>query len=210
MRGYLTGSGWESYQKSGQVCGHTLPAGLTDGSKLSLSISIFTPTTKAEEGHDEHVSAESINAKYLWMEEESIWLYDAMSNYARDRGIILADTKYEWADRVLCDEWGTPDSSRFWLFDDWVAAREQGKSPVGYDKQPLRDWGKTVDTPWGLGLNNKALDPGIAEHQIFAGQVEIPENVSGDLTDRYLSLFEKLAGKQLSSFWRNEMSIKET
>lgn len=144
VRGYITGSGWNSYQKSGSVCGIKLPAGLQESEKLSTPI--YTPTTKATNGHDEHISFEETVtilgqsiAEYI--RNKSIELYMKCADYALQHGIIIADTKFEFGiDKfgsiVLADEVLTPDSSRFWPADEYAV----GKSQKSFDKQYLRDW----------------------------------------------------------------------
>ncbi|HLD68773.1 MAG TPA: phosphoribosylaminoimidazolesuccinocarboxamide synthase [Pseudomonas sp.] len=145
VRGYIVGSGWKEYQKSGTVCGITLPVGLQEASKLPQPI--FTPSTKAAVGdHDENISfeqCEAIIGKDLAarVRDTSIALYSAAVEYAATRGIIIADTKFEFGldedgTLTLMDEVLTPDSSRFWPADSYV----EGKNPPSFDKQFVRDW----------------------------------------------------------------------
>ena len=144
VRGYLAGSGWQEYQKSQSVCGIVLPAGLKQASKLPAPI--FTPATKAESGHDENISqeqaAESVGADLAAeLRERSIELYVAAAEYAAERGVIIADTKFEWGidesgELILIDEVLTPDSSRFWPADSY----KPGKSQASFDKQFVRDY----------------------------------------------------------------------
>ncbi|HLC85584.1 MAG TPA: phosphoribosylaminoimidazolesuccinocarboxamide synthase, partial [Candidatus Nanoarchaeia archaeon] len=142
VRLYLTGSGYESYAKTGMICGHKLPAGLIDGSKLPYPI--YTPTTKAMEGHDEHIDADGVVSRYGFKRERlSLQIAQAMGSYAEHCGIILADTKFEFSS-VLADEKGTPDSSRFWDLKAWKKAHVQGKLPPSFDKQFVREWAKKV------------------------------------------------------------------
>jgi phosphoribosylaminoimidazole-succinocarboxamide synthase len=150
-RGYLTGSGWSEYQSNSSVCGNSLPIGLLDGSKLPETI--FTPATKAEVGdHDINIDFETA-AKNIGereaqtLKELTIKLYDTASDFARERGIILADTKFEFGrnssgEIVLGDEALTPDSSRFWELSTWVP----GASQASFDKQFLRDY--LIATGW--------------------------------------------------------------
>ncbi|MDO8645538.1 MAG: phosphoribosylaminoimidazolesuccinocarboxamide synthase [Candidatus Planktophila sp.] len=144
-RGYLTGSGWSEYQNNGAICGNSLPEGLLDGSKLPVTI--FTPATKADVGeHDINIDFEtavkSIGASEAQeLKKLTIALYDTASDFARERGIILADTKFEFGrnasgEFVLADEALTPDSSRFWELSNWVP----GASQASFDKQFLRDY----------------------------------------------------------------------
>jgi len=148
VRGYLSGSGWEIYKRKGWVCGIKLPAGLLEAEKLPEPI--FTPTTKADEGHDENVPFKKMcdvlgcqTAQII--KEKSIELYLFASKYMEERGIILADTKFEFGliggELSLIDEIFTPDSSRFWE----KATYQKGKNPRSYDKQFVRDWLKSLD-----------------------------------------------------------------
>ncbi|HZX52046.1 MAG TPA: phosphoribosylaminoimidazolesuccinocarboxamide synthase [Pseudomonas sp.] len=145
VRGYIVGSGWKEYQKSGTVCGIALPAGLKEASKLAQPI--FTPSTKAAVGdHDENISfaqCEAIIGAELAakVRDTSIALYSAAVEYAATRGIIIADTKFEFGldengTLTLMDEVLTPDSSRFWPADSYV----EGQNPPSFDKQFVRDW----------------------------------------------------------------------
>ncbi len=144
-RGYLTGSGWSEYQANQAVCGNSLPAGLIDGSQLPVTI--FTPATKAEIGdHDINIDFESAASRIgveqaQALKELTINLYDTAADFAKERGIILADTKFEFGlnssgDIVLGDEALTPDSSRFWELSTW----EPGGAQASFDKQFLRDY----------------------------------------------------------------------
>jgi len=144
VRGYLAGSGWREYKSNGAVCGVQLPSGLKKSSRLPEPI--FTPATKAEEGHDENISFEraaEIAGKDLMTEvcDRSIRLYEHARDYAADRGILLADTKFEWGktaddELILIDECLTPDSSRFWPAEGY----KPGKSQPSFDKQFVRDY----------------------------------------------------------------------
>jgi len=145
VRGYLEGSGWKEYQETQSVCGIKLPAGLKRASKLPHPI--FTPATKAEAGHhDENISFEEMartvgEARASEVRDTAVRLYEAAARYALERGIIIADTKFEFgtdaAGRLhLIDEALTPDSSRFWPLDTW----KEGASPESFDKQYVRNW----------------------------------------------------------------------
>jgi len=143
VRGYITGSGWKEYRKQGSVCGIKLPAGLKEAQKLPQPI--FTPTTKADQGHDENVSFEAMEAALppglaRNIKEKSIALYRFAAEYLERRGILLADTKFEFGmldgELLLIDEALTPDSSRFWD----AAKYKVGPSPESYDKQYVRNW----------------------------------------------------------------------
>jgi phosphoribosylaminoimidazole-succinocarboxamide synthase len=160
VRGYLAGSGWAEYQASQSVCGVPLPAGLKNGSKLSEPI--FTPAAKAQAGeHDENISFEAaisvIGSELATkIKAVSIALYKAAANFAHTKGIIIADTKFEFGldangTLVLMDEVLTPDSSRFWPTETYQAAFDAGKNPPSYDKQFVRDWLEAAQVdgkPW--------------------------------------------------------------
>jgi len=146
VRGYVAGSGWKDYQKTGAICGSALPDGLRQAEKLPGG-AIFTPSTKAEAGaHDENISIEKTkqllgDALAAQVSDKAIRLYTEAANYAEQKGIIIADTKFEFGQDnagklYLIDEALTPDSSRFWPVDQYVV----GKSPPSYDKQFVRDW----------------------------------------------------------------------
>ncbi len=182
-RGYLTGSGWEEYQESSAVCGVALPAGLHDGSRLVEPI--FTPATKAALGeHDENVSYEvvvdTVGAEVAErIRELTLAVYRRAEGIARERGIVLADTKLEFGQRpdgtiVLADEVLTPDSSRFWDADAWAAGVLDS-----YDKQYLRNW-LLRDSGWDRH-SGEAPPP-------------LPEAVVAATRERYLQAYERLTG----------------
>jgi phosphoribosylaminoimidazole-succinocarboxamide synthase len=180
VRGYLSGSGWKDYLATGQVCGHALPAGLVESERLPEPI--FTPATKATTGHDENIDRTTAveligEALYDQVETIALALYDFVADYARNRGIILADTKLEFGldenDRlVLGDEAFTPDSSRFWPADEY----EPGRTPPSFDKQFVRDYCES------LGWDKTAPGP------------ELPEDVVTGTRERYVEAFERLTG----------------
>jgi phosphoribosylaminoimidazole-succinocarboxamide synthase len=180
VRGYLAGSGWKDYLATGVVCGHTLPEGLRESDRLPEPI--FTPATKAQTGHDENISreqaAELVGAELLANAERiSIDLYRFASAYAADRGILIADTKFELGldqDGVLTlgDEALTPDSSRFWPADEY----EPGRGQPSYDKQYVRDYCET------LGWDKSPPGP------------ELPDEVVAGTRSRYVEAFERLTG----------------
>ena len=143
VRGYLAGSGWKEYQESGTVCGIELPAGLKESDKLPQPI--FTPATKAESGHDINITPKQAmgiagEETYRGLERISLALYTKAADYARERGIIIADTKFEFGraggELILIDEVLTPDSSRFWPLEEYQPGRPQRS----FDKQPVRDY----------------------------------------------------------------------
>ena len=182
VRGYLSGSGWKEYKKSQTVCGIALPAGLTESAELPEPI--FTPSTKAEAGHDENISfaeASKIVGPELAAQARalSLLIYKAGRDYARQRGIIIADTKFEFGlfegGLILIDEVLTPDSSRFWPADQYAP----GKGQPSFDKQFVRDYLETLDwdkTPPGPTL---------------------PADVVAKTSAKYLDAYERLTGKKL-------------
>ena len=182
VRGYLSGSGWKEYQKSQTVCGIKLPAGLTESAELPEPI--FTPSTKAEAGHDENISfdeAKKIAGAELAQQASdlSLKIYKAGRDYARQRGIIIADTKFEFGlsdgKLLLIDEVLTPDSSRFWPADQYAP----GKGQPSFDKQFVRDYLETLD--W-----NKT-PPGPV----------LPPEVVAKTSAKYLEGYERLTGRKL-------------
>lgn len=185
VRGYLAGSGWKEYKTSGTVCGISLPAGLQEASKLPAPI--FTPSSKADVGdHDENITLEKC-AQLLGKElaekvaKVSIQLYKEAAEYALTRGIIIADTKFEFGldaagELYVIDEVLTPDSSRFWPADEYVV----GKNPPSFDKQYVRDWLEAS------GWNKVAPGP------------ELPPEVAARTSEKYREAYEKLTGNTLS------------
>ena len=171
VRGYLAGSGWKEYRESQAVCGVRLPPGLGNASRLPAPI--FTPATKAEAGaHDENISFEQAatligTERAAQVREVAIRLYTEAAAYAASRGIVIADTKFEFGldaegRLTLMDEVLTPDSSRFWPMEGWVAAEREGLNPPSFDKQYLRDWLEqaTVDgRPWNKHAPAPTLPP---------------------------------------------------
>lgn len=211
-RGYLTGSGWSAYKKNRELCGHKLPEGLYDGVRLPEPI--FTPTTKADVGHDEHVSFESVDGEYgSWLGERTLDIYGRIADYAAGHGIILADTKFEIDENgILADEVATPDSSRFWDREEWEAAVKEKRSPSGYDKQPVREWGKTLETPFekdGAKITGiDRLDTADPQHLDFVHNLSVPQDVLDATTTRYRRIFELLSGSKLEEFQRVSMGIE--
>jgi len=183
VRGYLSGSGWKDYQRTGEVCGHKLPSGLRESEQLAEPI--FTPATKAESGHDENISEAQMaaivgNDVTGYLSDVSLRLYQQAAEYAGSRGIIIADTKFEFgrdADGqiILIDEALTPDSSRFWTAQSY----QVGKSQASFDKQYVRDYLERLD--W----NKQPPAP------------SLPEEVARATTARYLEAYEMLVGEKL-------------
>jgi phosphoribosylaminoimidazole-succinocarboxamide synthase len=186
VRGYLAGSGWKEYQQSQTVCGHKLPAGLKQCQKLPNVI--FTPSTKEEMGkHDENIDFDRCVAiigqkKSEYIRDKSIAIFEKASKYAESRGIILADTKFEWGEIdgriILIDEVLTPDSSRFWPADKYAAGRDQ----ESFDKQFVRNYLESIKF-------NKS-GPGVA----------LPEDIINKTSAKYIEAYEKLTGKKFKTY----------
>ena len=183
VRGYLVGSGWKDYLRTGSVCGHKLPEGLVESAKLPEPI--FTPSTKAEEGHDENITEDQVREiigekQTGLLRDTSLRLYSEAHEYARQRGIIIADTKFEFGldkngELLLVDEVLTPDSSRFWPADEY----QPGRSQSSFDKQFVRDYLETLD--W----DKRPPAP------------SIPPEIAAATTARYLEAYRLLTGKEL-------------
>jgi phosphoribosylaminoimidazole-succinocarboxamide synthase len=185
VRGYITGSAWKEYCANGTMHGTRLPADLQESERLPEPV--FTPSTKAELGHDENISfsaaagllGEALAAKVRTV---SLELYRQGADWARERGIIIADTKFELGlvegDLVLCDEVLTPDSSRFWPTDAW----RPGSTPPSFDKQPVRDY---LD---GLEWDKRPPPPAL------------PKEVVAATSDRYVEAYERITGRSFADW----------
>jgi phosphoribosylaminoimidazole-succinocarboxamide synthase len=183
VRGYLVGSGWKDYLRTGEVCGHKLPEDLLESAELQEPI--FTPSTKAEEGHDENISEAQVRDQLgeettNYLRETSLRLYNEARSYARGRGIIIADTKFEFGrdqngQIILVDEALTPDSSRFWPAENY----SPGKSQASFDKQFVRDYLET------LTWDKQPPAP------------SLPAEVAAATTERYLEAYRLLTGEEL-------------
>ncbi|MEJ0021532.1 MAG: phosphoribosylaminoimidazolesuccinocarboxamide synthase [Candidatus Doudnabacteria bacterium] len=208
VRGVLTGSAWEKYAAGERLLwGYQLPDGLHDGAWLDEPM--FTPTDKAQSGHDEPVTREYVARVYgSGVEAFSINLFNVIRNDARKKGVIFADTKFEFdTTRMICDEVATPDSSRYWDVDEYNEAQKQGKAPSGYDKQPVREWGKKASPVDGAVVNISKIDAKSVENAVLVGDIPVPKEVLEACTTRYLALTIRLTGKDLPEFQKNEMSI---
>jgi phosphoribosylaminoimidazole-succinocarboxamide synthase len=189
VRGYISGSGWKEYQQRGSICGIALPDGLTESEQLPEPI--FTPTTKADVGHDEAVdfegAVELVGDRELTerAREVSIAVYQRAAEHARERGIILADTKFELGldangRLTLGDEVCTPDSSRFWPADRY----EPGQGQPSFDKQFVRDWASST------GWDRTPPAPAI------------PDEIVAKTRDKYLEAYELITGEPLEEWLR--------
>jgi phosphoribosylaminoimidazole-succinocarboxamide synthase len=193
VRGYITGSGWKDYLATGEVCGHRLPQGLVESQQLPQPI--FTPATKAQTGHDENIrrdEAAELVGRELFDEVEriSLELYSFASEHARDRGIIVADTKLEFGvdtngTLTLGDEAFTPDSSRFWPVDGY----EPGRSQPSFDKQFVRDYCESV------GWDKTYPGP------------ELPDDVVSQTQRKYFDAFEELTGMAFDDYVEQPRAI---
>jgi phosphoribosylaminoimidazole-succinocarboxamide synthase len=185
VRGYITGSAWKEYRQAGTMHGTRLPEDLLEASRLPLPV--FTPSTKADEGHDENISfgaaadliGESLAGK---VRDVSLALYQRGADWARERGIIIADTKFELGlvdgELILCDEVLTPDSSRFWPTDAW----QPGATPPSFDKQPVRDLLDTLD--WDKTPPPPPLSP----------------DVVAATSHRYIEAYERITGRPFADW----------
>jgi phosphoribosylaminoimidazole-succinocarboxamide synthase len=181
VRGYLAGSGWKEYQQNGMVCGIRLPAGLTESDRLPEPI--FTPATKAATGHDENITFEQM-VKVVGrdvaeeLQRRSLRIFQRGSEYARHRGILIADTKFEFGqvggELLLIDEVLTPDSSRFWPADQYAP----GRSQPSFDKQYVRDW--LLSTDWDRNSPPPAL----------------PDDVVAGTRHKYIEAYERLTDRE--------------
>ena len=187
VRGYITGSGWKDYQRSGVVSGIELPSGLRESDKLPEPI--FTPSTKADVGHDEAIdldrAAELVGDPALAarLRDVSVAVYEAAADHARSRGIILADTKFEFGldengELTLGDEVCTPDSSRFWPADQY----QPGRAQPSFDKQFVRDWASST------GWDRRPPAP------------EIPEEIVARTRDKYVEAYERVTGESFDAW----------
>jgi phosphoribosylaminoimidazole-succinocarboxamide synthase len=197
VRGYLTGSIVPIYNriKERKIYGNYLPPGLHDGSKLPYPI--FTPTTKEEIGHDKMLYPDEVVKRWPELERMSLQIYQVVSNYAIRRKVIIADTKFEFGydeDGIITlgDEVVTPDSSRFWNMKDWEIGLKEKKSSIGWDKQIVREWGKTK-------MIDK-MDPTKPEHLKYVNELEIPPQLIEETSKRYLEIFFCLTRQQLEKF----------
>jgi len=190
VRGYLSGSGWREYRSSGSICGIRLPEGLIESQKLETPI--FTPSTKATSGHDENITFEDLESLVgtslaSKLRDTSLQVYSRASQYAEERGIIIADTKFEFGmspqppseenSLILIDELLTPDSSRFWPKNEY----EPGKSQPSFDKQFVRDYLESI------GWDKIPPAP------------ELPERIVRKTTEKYVEVYRRIVGKNMLS-----------
>jgi phosphoribosylaminoimidazole-succinocarboxamide synthase len=187
VRGYLAGSGWKTYQKNNEICGVKLPAGLAFADRFPGPI--FTPTTKAEDGHDENLTFEQMvnlvgKTGAEKIRELSIMLYKKAGEYAYEKGVIIADTKFEFGkdengNIILIDEIFTPDSSRFWKVEEYHHWHSRGKEPPAFDKQFVRNY--LTQSTWDKNSPPPSL----------------PNDIIAKTREKYLEIYEILTGNQL-------------
>ncbi|MCU1493966.1 MAG: Phosphoribosylaminoimidazole-succinocarboxamide synthase [Acidimicrobiaceae bacterium] len=186
VRGYITGSAWKEYRSAGTMHGTVLPEGLEESSRLPEPV--FTPSTKAVEGHDVNISfeqAEELVGRNLAARarEVSLAAYSRGAARALERGIVIADTKFELGiidgELAICDEILTPDSSRFWPADEW----KPGAAPPSFDKQPVRDWAE------GTGWDKESAPP------------PVPAEVLQATRERYVAAYEQISGLAFADWW---------
>jgi phosphoribosylaminoimidazole-succinocarboxamide synthase len=186
VRGYITGSAWKEYRSAGTMHGTVLPEGLEESSRLPEPV--FTPSTKAVEGHDVNISfeqAEQLVGRNLAARarEVSLAAYSRGAARALERGIVIADTKFELGiidgELAICDEILTPDSSRFWPADEW----KPGAAPPSFDKQPVRDWAE------GTGWDKESAPP------------PVPAEVLQATRERYVAAYEQISGLAFADWW---------
>jgi len=219
FRSHLGGSVWKQYLADGTVAGQKLPEGLQQWQVLGEPL--FTPSTKADIGHDVNISTQQyLDAMGVMGLDTIEWCrraYMIAYEYAKKRGILILDTKFEASTAPFClaDEDLTPDSSRFTAVEDYEVAMVEGRDPIFFDKQPIREWGKTVETPFvntdkndgSLIVGINSLKPEIYEHRNFVDGLDVPISVLEDASSRYLKIFEMLVGIPLSEYQQTRMGV---
>jgi len=204
-RSVLTGSAVGNYKKDGTVCEHQLPPGLQDGD--SLPYILDTPTTKAEVGHDENMSFREVRRAYPMQTLMGLQIFQICSNYAQTRGIKLADTKFEFGQdgfgELIGDEIVTPDSSRFWEFDEWQKSRQEEtrKAPNPYDKQLVR--------AWGIEMSINRHDPKKPEDVAWVHSLKVPDGVIDRTATTYRRIFWRLTGCQIQEYLIDRMGLPQ-
>lgn len=206
FRGHLGGSIYPKYLKTGLVAGQKLPPNIPKWTKMDEPL--FTPSTKEADGHDVNITAQEYigNSFRSLIVNKLRKVYQKAYEYARSKGIIILDTKFEYGESKLADEVLTPDSSRFTSEADWLEAMAEKRDPIFLDKEPVRIWGGTISTPFLYegtnrlitGINN--LDPKNPEHVAFVHSLKVPDDVIMDTTERYLRIFHLLTGMSLNEY----------
>jgi phosphoribosylaminoimidazole-succinocarboxamide synthase len=201
FRKHIGGSVYKKYLKTGRAGGHSITPGLPKWSKLDFPI--FTPSTKAKEGHD--INYDAADFFYRYDDEGRRWikilleLFQRAYEVAESCGILIMDTKFETTLNILADEILTPDSSRFVDKENWIEAMEEGVDPAFLDKEFVRKWGKEVETPFGItGINN--LDPLNTEHLKFVHSLMVPSQLIEETLQIYYQIFYRLTGYTLPQY----------
>lgn len=210
FRMHIGGSVYSVYIKTGIVAGQKTTPGLPEWSKLKIAV--FTPSTKAETGHDINVDAKTYfddsgrkGREFIKMLRD---FYAAAYQYAKKQGILILDTKFEGSSslNIIGDEFLTPDSSRFCDVNDWKKAMKTGSKPKFMDKQFVRNWGMKIETPFGFtGINN--LDPENEEHVDFVHSLDIPAEIIDQTSEKYLEIFYRLTGMKLADYQKEMMGV---
>lgn len=211
FRHHIGGSVYKKYQKTGLAAGQKIVAGLSKWSALDRPI--CTPSTKAQEGHDINIDLEDYLMEMGPYSEKSVEMlasvYSRAYAYAKKLGILILDTKFELGmenrNYILADEILTPDSSRFTTVADFKLSMEEGRDPIFMDKEPARNWGRTVITPFKdadgemiIGINK--LDPADEQHLNFVHSLKVPEEVISTIMNRYLEVFKLLTGSSIDEY----------
>lgn len=207
FRAHIGGSIYPGYLKTGMVAGQKITPNLPKWSKLGEPA--FTPSTKEENGHDVNITVQEYfeqNPSGHGSIDTLRQAYKKAYAYARGKGILILDTKFESSGYILADEVLTPDSSRFTSEEDWLEAMAEKRDPIFLDKEPVRIWGKMISTPFLYegtnrpitGINN--LDPKNPEHVAFVHSLKVPDDVIMDTADRYLHIFHLLTAMSLGEY----------
>jgi len=209
-RWHLGGSAYKDYEKTGKVGGVTFARGIQKWDRLAKPV--FTPSTKSASGHDVNITAKEFLAHMSRAGYDAMRLFELAYNrayiYAASRGILILDTKFEGL-HMIADEVLTPDSSRFTTPDSWRKAMAEKKEPTFYDKEPIREWGKTIPTPFMengqpvIGINN--LDPENQEHIDFVHSIAVPAHIIIEASRRYQNIFERLVGMPLKDYQKKHL-----
>jgi phosphoribosylaminoimidazole-succinocarboxamide synthase len=182
-----------------------------DGSRIPSPI--FTPTTKAATGHDQNMDmSDAIESHGSWIRDLSLNYYRQMAAVAENKGLILADTKFEFGEGgILADEVGTPDSSRFWDKDQWMQSTQKRESPPPFDKELMRNWGKSQSQPLpaqGAPIRLPHLNPADSRHLAHVASLMVPDKVIHETARRYGVIFQRLTGLKLEDFQKKELCVR--
>ena len=212
FRKHLGGSVWKEYHMQGTAAGQTLPPNLTRWQRFEWPL--FTPSTKAEVGHDENVTVESFMAQMGAEGTQCVELlqgvYQRAYQYAESRGMLILDTKFEGGGRpfVLADEVLTPDSSRFTSVKSFEEASREGKDPTFFDKEVVRQWGRQLPTPFGVTGIHELKPENPAHLEFVHTKVQVPQEILAETARRYQQLFTMLVGVSLNEYQATAMGIE--